>query len=750
MKTTLILIFFLACTDIFSQCITPDTTKIPLSRYNNSYAYFTGNDTGCFLRTRYFSELALNYENLDSFSIEWRMKLRHSDSTQHRYIFGLYDSTNNDGWFVSFNMANVYDPSDPDAGYLEFYTDTTGLRKLYRIGFSDSNWYTYNITYSKSSSILTFTVDGTLQYVDSNYNHGWDLADQTVYTFAVGFNYQLNFWGIPSYIPLSPYYFKGYIDFLKITYKNIVTAGPNIFNWSFNDGAGQYVRDSSDYKIYEYSTPDWPSAHIGKHLQSGCLGAQEKYDIVWFNESTGSAVPPFSDLNNGVRAWVGNWVVTGIGGVGEWNGGLAVIGAFNRVNAYNLSVDDGNEANHIAVWYPNNDPPWVTLGDGLNMTGRDVISYNGDLIATGLFTYSGKVQVNHIAKWDGQSWSALGDGLEKAAGTSDPWGYVLKVWDDNLYVCGNFLNAGGDTANRIARWDGSNWYSFNLGLSPNNVWDMEMYHGNLYAGGSFNHAVYEDFYFRGIMKWNGTDWDSVGTTGLDGTGTIRALCVYNDDLYAAGDFVTVDDVTCNGIAKYNDGTEQWSALGNGGGIEGFGKNIADLYVYNNELYITGSFYYMDGIPVNKICKWDGSQFCAISNGLDENAIKMTVYNNQLIVAGNFFSADGQNFNNILRYSDNGDVSRTTAKTFISPNLNQNYPNPFNPKTTIKYSIPVKGLVTLKIYDILGREVKTLVNEIKEAGTYFAEFDASNYASGVYIYKLTAGDYEKTVKMVLLK
>jgi hypothetical protein len=89
-------------------------------------------------------------------------------------------------------------------------------------------------------------------------------------------------------------------------------------------------------------------------------------------------------------------------------------------------------------------------------------------------------------------------------------------------------------------------------------------------------------------------------------------------------------------------------------------------------------------------------------------------------------------------------------------LEQNYPNPFNPTTKIRFSIPNAGTglalsaVTLKVYDILGNEVTTLVNEQKEPGYYEVDFNAGNYASGVYIYRLQAENYISTKKMMVLK
>ncbi|HEY3250438.1 MAG TPA: Omp28-related outer membrane protein [Ignavibacteria bacterium] len=84
------------------------------------------------------------------------------------------------------------------------------------------------------------------------------------------------------------------------------------------------------------------------------------------------------------------------------------------------------------------------------------------------------------------------------------------------------------------------------------------------------------------------------------------------------------------------------------------------------------------------------------------------------------------------------------------NLEQNYPNPFNPTTNIKFTIPKDGNVTLKIYDMLGNEVETYLNEFVKAGVYKAEFDGSNLASGIYFYTLRASDFVDTKKMTLVK
>jgi hypothetical protein len=83
-------------------------------------------------------------------------------------------------------------------------------------------------------------------------------------------------------------------------------------------------------------------------------------------------------------------------------------------------------------------------------------------------------------------------------------------------------------------------------------------------------------------------------------------------------------------------------------------------------------------------------------------------------------------------------------------LEQNYPNPFNPTTSIQYAINSRQLVQLKVYDVLGNEVVTLVNEQKEPGYYEVEFNATQFSSGVYFYRLQAGDFVQTKKMILMR
>ncbi|NNG27996.1 MAG: T9SS type A sorting domain-containing protein [Ignavibacteriaceae bacterium] len=118
---------------------------------------------------------------------------------------------------------------------------------------------------------------------------------------------------------------------------------------------------------------------------------------------------------------------------------------------------------------------------------------------------------------------------------------------------------------------------------------------------------------------------------------------------------------------------------------------------------------------------------------------------------NILGITNYNFNSIdLIELDPNSVYYRVSTTPNNYALSQNFPNPFNPATTINYQIPERSFVTLKAYDVLGNEVATLINDEKPAGSYEVSFDASSLPSGVYFYKLHAGSFTETKKMILLR
>ena len=116
-------------------------------------------------------------------------------------------------------------------------------------------------------------------------------------------------------------------------------------------------------------------------------------------------------------------------------------------------------------------------------------------------------------------------------------------------------------------------------------------------------------------------------------------------------------------------------------------------------------------------------------------------NGNTVVTGGFFSSHPQIFTG---------VNNMEAAVPGKYELYQNYPNPFNPSTVISWQLPVKSHVLLKVYNVLGKEVSTLVNEVKPVGKYKVIFNAGNLASGVYFYRLITDSFSKTKKMILLR
>lgn len=137
-----------------------------------------------------------------------------------------------------------------------------------------------------------------------------------------------------------------------------------------------------------------------------------------------------------------------------------------------------------------------------------------------------------------------------------------------------------------------------------------------------------------------------------------------------------------------------------------------------------------------------------SQGLPNGPITAIIKSGTYVLAG--FSNMGPS-NNVWRTSYNYvDVKKIASEVPSKYELGQNFPNPFNPSTTIRYQIPKQEVITLKIYDITGKEIETLVNELQSPGTYEVNWNASKYSSGTYFYRIEAGDYSETKSMLLVK
>jgi hypothetical protein len=161
----------------------------------------------------------------------------------------------------------------------------------------------------------------------------------------------------------------------------------------------------------------------------------------------------------------------------------------------------------------------------------------------------------------------------------------------------------------------------------------------------------------------------------------------------------------------------------------FGAFPNNIYVFDYFIKLTSASGYL--LP----------QYATDTNDSHPNAAATTLVAPQLV---------NEVFNHSIAYEQVYGIRKIDESIPNKFQLEQNYPNPFNPATNIKYQIANNSFVTLKIYDILGREAVTLVNEQLEPGTYTIDWNASQFTSGIYFYRLQTKGFTDTKKLILLK
>lgn len=283
---------------------------------------------------------------------------------------------------------------------------------------------------------------------------------------------------------------------------------------------------------------------------------------------------------------------------------------------------------------------WQPFGSGMNHFVHALATYNGALVAGGDFSNAGGQSANRIARWNGTAWQALSSGIDGSV-------QALTVYNGELIACGAFITAGGQSVNRITRWNGSSWQS--LGTGPNNGTNatgpraLTVYNGELIAGGLFTSAGGQSA--SNIARWSATGWQPLGS-GTDAV--VYALTVFNGELIAGGDFATAGGQSVSRIARWNGAS--WQPLGSGLG-SGIGQEtVLDLTVYNGELIAGGLFLTAGGQSASMVARWNGSSWQALSSGLSHVVRSLTVFNGELIAGGVFLSAGGQSANKIARWN----------------------------------------------------------------------------------------------------
>jgi hypothetical protein len=323
----------------------------------------------------------------------------------------------------------------------------------------------------------------------------------------------------------------------------------------------------------------------------------------------------------------------------------------------------GTSVNHIAKW---DGSSWVSLAGGVNSDVYALAVFDDGsgggpaLYAGGWFSTAGGTPADHVARWDGTSWSALSTGPDGDV-------YSLGVFDDGggaeLFAGGLFSNAGAVAANRIAKWDGTKWTRVGGSVGPGGfdiVQSMTVFDDGsgpaLFAGGDFTAAGGQPA--LRVAKWDGANWSALG----EGTnGRVSALAVHDDgsgggpELYAGGTFGTAGGFAASRIAKW-DGSS-WSPLGSGVFTPNSYHEVNALVEYDDgsglDLYAGGWFETAGGLGVNEVARWDGSSWSALGSGLNNAVFAVAEYDDgsgtALYAGGSFHAAGGSAMSRITKW-----------------------------------------------------------------------------------------------------
>ena len=373
---------------------------------------------------------------------------------------------------------------------------------------------------------------------------------------------------------------------------------------------------------------------------------------------------------NSVAQWNGTaW--SSLGGPGTANGvgasvlALAVSGSGEVYVAGEFTRAGGTAANRVAKW---NGTAWSALGTGVGTVSSNAVfalavSGSGDVYAVGRFAQAGGIAATNIARWNGTAWSALGTG---AGTSSNDAVYAVAVGGNgDVYVGGNFLQAGGMTVANIARWNGTTWSDLATGVGSGINYTMVtvaalavLGNGDVYAGGNFTQAG--SGVANSIARWNGTAWNGLGPgTGNGTNGLVTAVAVSGTgDVYVGGIFTQAGNIAANRVAKWNGST--WSALGTGitdpGRVFNNSAGVGALAVAGNgDVYVGGGFTQAGGVAANNVARWDGTAWSSLgtgtANGVGSSVLALVIAGNGDVYAGGGFNqAGGVVANRIARWN----------------------------------------------------------------------------------------------------
>ena len=347
---------------------------------------------------------------------------------------------------------------------------------------------------------------------------------------------------------------------------------------------------------------------------------------------------------------------------------------------------------------------WSQANNGLTWLGIKALAFSGSTLFAGT-SIAGIFRSTDY----GTNWTEVNSGL------SVSFMNTLAVSGSNIYAGARLAVAGGGVF--LSTNNGDNWTY--IGLTDYEVYSLAIIGNNLFAG--TDGGVF-------LSTNNGGNWTAVnsGLTEDD----IYALTVSNNNLYAG---------TSAGVFFSSDNGASWTDISSATLSD---KTVHSIAVHQVNI-IAGTGGYGIYVSTNNGTTWEESDDGLPTSFAEIHALSIS---STTLYAGTLFQGAWER--PLTDYLT--DVISTSDELPDNFQLAQNYPNPFNPSTNIEYSIPEASFVQLKIYDVLGNEVATLVNEEQSAGVYRADFSGIDLTSGTYFYRLNTDSFSESKKMLLLK
>jgi photosystem II stability/assembly factor-like uncharacterized protein len=402
---------------------------------------------------------------------------------------------------------------------------------------------------------------------------------------------------------------------------------------------------------------------------------------------------------------------------------------------------------------------WIPINENLSgLISCLAVSPNG---ASGSNIYAGTSYGVYLSTDNGTNWTAVNDGLTNSL--TYPYTYV-----NSLFVNNSNIYAGIYGGVFLSTNNGTSWTILNKGLTSLNVHSIAVNGSNIFAGTDSNGVF--------LSTDNGSSWKAVNN-GLNNLNTQRYIYVNSLVVNGSNIFAGISEFV--GVYLSTNSGANWNAVNNGltstfvyaltfagtklfagtnGGVFRSTNNGADWNAVNDSLaansVLSFAFRTNGAGGTNLFAGTDngvflstnnGGKWIAANNGLTNTNISSIVLNDQYLFAGTSNGVWRRPLSEIITGIDNQQNNLPSNYS-----LQQNYPNPFNPTTTINFSIPKSGFVSIKVFDILGRKVTSLVNENKPVGNYKVEFNSSKLSSGIYFYRMESGSFSQTKKLIVLK